>query len=88
MYKQCTELKQTYDACYTTWFTEKFLNGETDEGMCAPLFKLYQNCLKVLITYFDNFTSFFQFISCKWNLVGNIKKNMKHVSISGLRRNF
>lgn len=47
LYKECTELKQKYDACYTVWFTDKFLKGDTNEDMCAPLFNSYQQCLKV-----------------------------------------
>ncbi|XP_065215889.1 TP53-regulated inhibitor of apoptosis 1-like isoform X3 [Planococcus citri] len=46
MHKECNELKQKYDACYTVWFTDRFLKGDTNEEMCAPLYKLYQQCLK------------------------------------------
>lgn len=49
--KECTELKQKYDDCYSVWFTEKFLKGDTNEEMCAPLFKVYQQCLKVLFRF-------------------------------------
>lgn len=47
--KECTELKRKYDACYTVWFTDRFLKGETKDEMCTPLFDLYQQCLKVSI---------------------------------------
>jgi len=42
---ECTELKQQYDACFNTWFAEKFLKGNTHD-VCAPLFKVYQECVK------------------------------------------
>ncbi|XP_055373063.1 TP53-regulated inhibitor of apoptosis 1-like [Condylostylus longicornis] len=42
----CTELKKQYDACFNVWFTEKFLKGQTDDSMCAPIFKVYQECVK------------------------------------------
>jgi len=48
VYKECTELKQKYDACYSVWFTDRFLKGDTKEDTCAPLFALYQQCLKVV----------------------------------------
>lgn len=44
--KQCTVFKQEYDDCFQLWFTDKFLKGETNDDMCAPLFKVYQQCLK------------------------------------------
>lgn len=43
----CNELKKQYDFCFNTWFSEKFLKGKTDDTMCAPLFKIYQQCVKV-----------------------------------------
>uniref|UniRef100_A0A1B0FHY4 Uncharacterized protein n=1 Tax=Glossina morsitans morsitans TaxID=37546 RepID=A0A1B0FHY4_GLOMM len=44
--KDCNELKRQYDACFNTWFTERFLKGDSDESMCAPIFKIYQECVK------------------------------------------
>jgi TRIAP1/MDM35 family protein len=43
----CNELKKQYDACFNSWFSEKFLKGETDDSKCAPMFKIYQHCVKV-----------------------------------------
>lgn len=43
----CSELKKEYDACFNTWFSEKFLKGETNDSMCEPVFKVYQQCVKV-----------------------------------------
>lgn len=44
--ENCTELKKQYDTCFNAWFSEKFLKGNTDDSMCAPLFKIYQECVK------------------------------------------
>ena len=43
----CNDLKRDYDACFNTWFSEYFLKGHTNDSMCAPLFKVYQECVKV-----------------------------------------
>ncbi|CAG5087350.1 Similar to TRIAP1: TP53-regulated inhibitor of apoptosis 1 (Homo sapiens) [Cotesia congregata] len=47
--ESCNELKQQYDVCFQTWFSDKFLKGDMNDSMCAPLFKVYQSCLKVLL---------------------------------------
>lgn len=43
----CTELKKQYDACFNSWFSEHFLKGRNDDSLCAPIFKIYQDCVKV-----------------------------------------
>lgn len=43
----CNDLKKEYDACFNTWFAEHFLKGNTNDSMCAPMFKVYQTCVKV-----------------------------------------
>ncbi|KAK4872918.1 hypothetical protein RN001_014947 [Aquatica leii] len=43
---ECQNLKEEYDACFNLWFCEHFLKGKTDDSMCAPLFKAYQECVK------------------------------------------
>ncbi|KAJ2390729.1 Mitochondrial distribution and morphology protein 35 [Coemansia sp. RSA 2559] len=43
--KECTPLKHEYDACFTKWYSEKFLRGEKSND-CEELFKRYQTCLK------------------------------------------
>lgn len=45
--ENCTTLKKEYDACFNVWFSEHFLKGNSDESMCAPIFKVYQECVKV-----------------------------------------
>ncbi|XP_016947368.1 TP53-regulated inhibitor of apoptosis 1 [Drosophila biarmipes] len=42
----CNELKQQYDACFNSWFSEQFLKGQTDDSACAPIFRVYQECVK------------------------------------------
>lgn len=43
----CNDLKKEYDACFNLWFSERFLKGETNDSFCAPIFKVYQQCVKV-----------------------------------------
>jgi len=35
--EDCNELKQQYDACFNSWFSERFLKGQTDDSACAPI---------------------------------------------------
>lgn len=43
----CNDLKKEYDDCFNAWFSEHFLKGRTNDSVCAPLFKVYQHCVKV-----------------------------------------
>ncbi|KAI9503657.1 distribution and morphology protein 35, partial [Coemansia spiralis] len=43
--KECTPLKHEYDACFTKWYSEKFLQGAKTND-CTKVFKQYQECLK------------------------------------------
>lgn len=45
--ENCTQLKKDYDNCFNNWFSDRFLKGDTDDSLCAPLFKVYQQCVKV-----------------------------------------
>ncbi|KAE8745699.1 hypothetical protein FOCC_FOCC007583 [Frankliniella occidentalis] len=45
----CNELKQEYDACFNVWFGTQFLKGNNNESMCAPILKLYTECVKEAI---------------------------------------
>lgn len=45
--EECTQLKKNYDDCFNNWFTEKFLKGDHDDTVCAGIFKIYQECVKV-----------------------------------------
>ncbi|XP_043473877.1 TP53-regulated inhibitor of apoptosis 1-like isoform X3 [Leptopilina heterotoma] len=46
--ESCNELKKEYDSCFHAWFSNKFLKGDTNESMCEPLFKIYQQCVKAI----------------------------------------
>lgn len=50
--EECNDLKKEYDACFNAWFAEKFLRGNTNDSVCAQLFKSYQQCVKVIQGYF------------------------------------
>lgn len=60
--KECDELKLQYDACFNYWFTERFLKGDNDESMCAQIFKVYQQCVKVSAGSLSILESFYSFI--------------------------
>lgn len=47
---ECTKLKQKYEACFYSWYSEKYLTGKSREDECAPLFKEYRQCLEVVDT--------------------------------------
>jgi TRIAP1/MDM35 family protein len=51
--ENCNELKKQYDHCFLTWFSERFLKGDANDEICAPYFKVYQQCVKVY-PYCDN----------------------------------
>lgn len=42
----CNDLKKEYDACFNSWFPDRFLKGDKNDSMCAPLLKVYQNCVR------------------------------------------
>ncbi|OXU27216.1 TP53-regulated inhibitor of apoptosis 1 isoform X1 [Nasonia vitripennis] len=42
----CSDFKKQYDTCFNTWFSDKFLKGDTNDSMCASLFNVYQQCVK------------------------------------------
>ena len=43
----CQALKEEYDACFNSWFSEHYLKGDTTVDMCTNLFKKYQVCVRV-----------------------------------------
>lgn len=47
--KDCQELKSMYDSCFNQWYSEKFLNGQTDDTTCEPVYKQYQHCVKAAL---------------------------------------
>ena len=46
--EECLVHKQKYDACFNSWFKDKFLKGVKGDS-CAGIFKAYQRCVKVRI---------------------------------------
>ena len=52
--KDCNELKAKYDECFQVWFSEKFLKGDSDDGMCKPLFSVYRDCVRVSQLIFED----------------------------------
>lgn len=44
--ENCNELKKQYDSCFLNWFSGRFLKGDTNDEVCAPFFKVYQQCVK------------------------------------------
>ena len=49
----CLTLKKDYDDCFNTWFSEQFLKGDSRDT-CAPLFQVYQKCVKVILQILQN----------------------------------
>ncbi|KAF9977133.1 Mitochondrial distribution and morphology protein 35 [Actinomortierella ambigua] len=44
----CTKIKQEYDSCFNSWYSEQFLKGDISPK-CDELFFKYKECLlKVL----------------------------------------
>ncbi|KAF5278863.1 hypothetical protein FQR65_LT03552 [Abscondita terminalis] len=44
--EECKQLKDEYDACFNAWFSDQFLRGQTNDSICKPLFRVYQECVK------------------------------------------
>ncbi|KAI9829415.1 MAG: hypothetical protein M1819_006352 [Sarea resinae] len=42
---ECNEVKERYDSCFLTWYSEKFLRGNSKTDECESLFKEYRSCL-------------------------------------------
>lgn len=49
----CSQLKKQYDDCFNTWFSEKFLKGDTDDTPCSALLQVYKECVQAI--FFFNF---------------------------------
>ena len=54
----CQPLKKEYDACFNSWFKDKFLKGDSTDS-CVNLFKSYQTCVKVCSSH-DKKVSFIE----------------------------
>ncbi|XP_075220037.1 TP53-regulated inhibitor of apoptosis 1-like isoform X2 [Lycorma delicatula] len=42
----CKKLKEEYENCFNLWFSQKFLKGDDNDEMCAPLLKVYIECVQ------------------------------------------
>lgn len=42
---ECNELKYKYDDCFNSWFSERFLRGDSKDP-CKELLEAYQTCVK------------------------------------------
>ncbi|KAG8230839.1 hypothetical protein J437_LFUL010236 [Ladona fulva] len=63
--ENCNDLKKQYDSCFNSWFADKFLKGQYSDEVCAPLFKVYQECVKIgLQFYLEVCSSYFSFLGC------------------------
>ena len=61
---ECTPLKHEYDACFNSWYSEKFLKG-VQSNECDELFRVYQSCVKVY-NFLDNLQSYQMLIKRFW----------------------
>jgi TRIAP1/MDM35 family protein len=41
---ECNKLKQEYDDCFNKWYTQQYLNGDTQDA-CQDIFKKYKTCV-------------------------------------------
>lgn len=44
---ECNELKQKYDTCFNTWYSEKFLKGKGLQNECEDFWIEYKECLDI-----------------------------------------
>lgn len=55
---KCTDLKQQYDQCFNTWFTEHYMNGHYNNNQCLNILQTYTDCVKVCVIYLHIFFNF------------------------------
>ncbi|KAI0461658.1 hypothetical protein LJB42_004730 [Komagataella kurtzmanii] len=46
---ECTELKNKYDSCFNSWYTDKFLQGKSLQNECEGLWDDYRECLEAYL---------------------------------------
>lgn len=44
---ECNDLKQKYDTCFNSWYSEKFLKGEGLHNECEDFWVQYKECIDV-----------------------------------------
>lgn len=42
----CNQIKEEYQKCFSSWFTECYMKGDYDDKRCAKKFDQYQKCLR------------------------------------------
>jgi len=42
----CNQIKDEYQKCFSSWFTECYMKGDYDDKRCAKKFEQYQKCLR------------------------------------------
>lgn len=42
----CNKIKDEYQKCFSSWFTECYMKGDYDDKRCAKKFDEYQKCLR------------------------------------------
>ncbi len=45
---ECTALKHKYDDCFNSWFSEKYLKGDSKD-VCGGLLEAYSACVRAAI---------------------------------------
>ena len=69
---KCQEAKEKYDACFNSWFSDRYLKGH-NENECEPMFKVYQKCIKVNQSPFIDFLS----VYCIYSILRKQSKRIK-----------
>lgn len=46
---ECTESKTKYDTCFNSWYSDKFLKGESMENECTELWDDYITCVNTAL---------------------------------------
>lgn len=47
---ECTDAKLEYDECFNKWYTEKFLQGKSNQNECSELWDNYLTCVNAALT--------------------------------------
>lgn len=42
----CNQVKEEYQKCFSSWFSECYMKGDYDDKRCARKFEQYQKCLR------------------------------------------
>lgn len=42
----CNQIKEEYQKCFSSWFSECYMKGDYDDKRCAKKLDQYQKCLR------------------------------------------